>query len=186
MIELVQKTSVCTDPFVPEVLHTVRLWNIIQEILDLAGFDLSLALNEFRTGIHQWCPVLDETMLQDGENDLSKHWERQPLFALCIWLLRQRPCIHQNSMGTTELYRAMKHIYAALQIISRMRIEVVQVGMLIAIYEVSHGLQTQADLTVSSCAIMLQTLEFESFPICLGEQPDMLKRLKSSLLRLDR
>ena len=186
MIELLQKISACTDPFAPDVLYTVRLWNIVQEIFNLVGFDLSLALTEFGTGIHQWCPVLDEDMLQNGENDLYKHWERQPLFALCMWFLTQRPCIHQKSMGTTELYRAMKHIYVALQIDFGMRVETVQFGMLIAIYEVSHGLQTQADLTVSSCVIMLQNLDFETFPVFVNKQPHMLKRLKSSLLRLDR
>lgn len=186
MIKLLQRISACTNPFAPSELDTIRLWNTVQGILDLAGFDLSLALKEFGMCIHQWCPVLDENMLENGENDLSEQAERQPLFALCMWLLMQRPCIHQKSMSTTELYRTMKHIHVILQMDIEMRVEAIQVGMLIAAYEVSHGLRTQAHFTVSSCAIMLQILDCETSPVHIGKQSRMLKQLKSSLLRLDR
>lgn len=90
------------------------------------------------------------------------------------------------NMSVSELYRTTKHVYSALQIDGEVRVETVQVGMLIAIYEVSHDLQTQANFTVSSCATMLQILDLDTSPIRVNQQSRMLERLKSSLLRLDR
>lgn len=129
--------------------------------------------------MHQWCPVLDEDMLPDGDNDLSKNARRYPLLTLCMWFL-------MTGVGITELYRAMKHIYVVLQTDFEIRVESVQIGVLIAMYEVSHGMQTQADYTVSACAIMLQHLQPASSPESADGQAHMLKRLNSSLLRLDR
>jgi hypothetical protein len=173
-----QKVSACSDPFAPTDEDTVRLWNIIQGMLDVADFNISQALEDFGTGMHQWCPILDEDMLLHCENDMSKIAGRYPLFILCMWLLMQRPCIHQKNMGATELYRAMKYIYVTLQIDGDVRVETVQVGMLIAIYE--------ANLTISNCAIMLQILDLETSSIQINTQSRILGRLKSSLLRLDR
>jgi hypothetical protein len=94
--------------------------------------------------------------------------------------------MHHMNMSVSEIYRTTKHVYSALQIDGKVRVETVQVGMLIAIYEVSHGLQTQANFTVSSCATMLQILDLDTSPIRVNQQSRMLERLKSSLLRLDR
>lgn len=129
--------------------------------------------------MHQWCPVLDENMLPEGDNDLSQHARKYPLLTLCMWFLT-------TSLGITELYRAIKHIYVVLQTDFDIRVEVVQLGVLIAMYEVSHGMQAQADYTVSACAIMLQYLDSEMSQGQSDGQSHMLKRLKTSLLRLDR
>lgn len=171
--------SACSDPFGPFDPETVRLWGVIERILNIAEFDLTSALEEFASGMHQWCPVLDENLLTDGENDLSKNARRYPLFTLCTWFLT-------TSVGVTELYRAMKHIYLVLQTDLAVMVETVQLGILIAMYEVSHGMQTQADYTVSACAIMLQHLDHETSQDHADDQVRMLKRLKTSLLRLDR
>ncbi|KAH7384345.1 hypothetical protein DE146DRAFT_223438 [Phaeosphaeria sp. MPI-PUGE-AT-0046c] len=178
-IELLQNISACTDPFELVDPETVRLWGLIERILNLAEFDLTSALREFASGMHKWCPVLDENMLPDGDNDLSKNARRHPLFTLCMWFVA-------TSIGVTEVYRAMKHIFVALQTDFEIRVEAVQIGVLIAMYEVSHGLQAQANYTVSTCAIMVQYLEPASPPDSAHGQAYMLKRLKSSLLRLDR
>lgn len=183
---LLQAISACTDPFAPSEPATVRLWQLTKEILDFANVDMIGALKEYETGMHQWCPILNEVVLLGGDKDLFKNVSSNPLFILCIWLLTKRPCRHHDTMNTSELYRAMKQIHAILQADEKMKVGQLQVGMLVAGYEVSHGLRTQASLTVSSCVGLLRILDLEANLGQMDELSRMLGLLKSSLVRLDR
>lgn len=186
MNQLLEKFSACSDPFQPTDLNTVRLSHLVQTILELARIELLTALVEFEMAIHQWCPILDEELLQHHVADKSKSIEQYPLFMLSIWFLTQRPCEHHGSMAATMLYRTVKQIFSLLQSHSRVSKETAQVGMLIVAYEVSHGLQPQASLTISVCATMLHILDLESSRSQMNKPPSGIERLNSTLLRLDR
>jgi hypothetical protein len=84
------------------------------------------------------------------------------------------------------LYRTMKQIYSLLQIHGPVKNETAQVGMLIAVYEVSHGLQPQASLTISVCATILHTMSLDPSQRAVEKEWNEIERLCSSLLRLDR
>lgn len=186
MNELLEKISACSDPFVPIDLSTVKLSHLVQVILESAKFDLLHAIMEFEMNTHQWCPILDEELFHDHPSDISRSIEQYPLFMLCVWFLTQRLCQQQGSLAKTTLYRAMKQIFSLLQIHDRVKKETAQVGMLIAVYEVSHGLQTQAGLTISVCATMLHILRLDPSQRTVEKESNGIERLCSSLLRLDR
>lgn len=183
--ELVQAVSTYANQFAPSSPDTVRLWHIVREMLGLADFDMAGALQEYGTGMHQWCPVLDESMLANGSDCLARHCAKYPLFTFCMWFLSRRSCPHQKDMAASGLYRTMKQVFAVITCDGKARVEKLQIGMLIAIFEVSHGLRTQASMTVSNCAIILQILDLAADQSHLDKNEHMLRWLRPSLLRLE-
>ncbi|KAH7072597.1 hypothetical protein BKA63DRAFT_46516 [Paraphoma chrysanthemicola] len=182
---LVQRLSLCADPFTQSSSATIRLWHLLREILDLADFDINGALHAYGTGVHPWCPVLDESMLANGSDDLAKSPAKYPMFSLCMWFLSIRPCPHSKSMVASQLYRTMKQVFAVINCDGEVIVEKLQVGMMIAIFEVTHGLRSQASMTVSNCAVMLQSLNLARPQDRLDRGRHMLQWLGPSLLRLE-
>lgn len=168
------------------------LMELVLEILYLAEFDLFQALGEFGRCIQQWCPIIGEDLLLGCENDLSRQLSahngpKDPLLWLCLWLVTRKPCQHQT-MGTSELYRAMKQVQVLLQSRgdSGLDLSVLRMGMLIALYEVGHGLRRQALQTLASCTAALKILELETKSKPDDKELNTVQWLKASLITLDR
>jgi hypothetical protein len=170
----------------------INLISLIQEILDLADFDLAKALGEFGTCVQQWCPIVSDDLLLGGEHDLSVETHGQgdgrkrPLFQLCLWLVTFRPCPHHKYMGASELYRALKQVHAVLQSAVGMELDALQVGMILAVYEVGHAMRRQAFQTLASCTAVVKILELETKRTASTESLGMVDWLKASLVMLDR
>lgn len=163
-----------------------KLSDVVREILDYAHVDLAVALEEFGTSIQQWCPIMLEKSLLGCSDDLSQQMIRpdgskSPLLWLCLWLVTKRTCQYQHQ----ELHRAMKQALGVLQSKSILDLEVLQVGLLITVYEVGHGLQTQASQTLASSIALYRMLELEAKGTS-NQLSQSLNWLKASLLMLDR
>jgi hypothetical protein len=135
----------------------------VQEILDLAEINLTLALEEFGPCIQQWCPIMLEQCLRGGTNDLSQQVSRgdvwnSPLLWLCLWLVTRRTCAYQQHIDRSELYRTIKQGLALLYTRKELHLEAVQLGMLVTVYEVGHGLQVQACQTLAGSVALLRML----------------------------
>ena len=160
------------------------------EILDLADVDLPAALGEFSTCIQQWCPTMLEESFLVWKTDLLQQSTRggdpkNALLGLCLWLVTRRTCHHQDHVTRSELYRAMKQIIGLFQSGPDVGLEVIQIGMLVAVYEVCHGLQAQAFQTSASSVALLRMLELDA----KTRSPNMMESidcLKASMLMLDR
>jgi hypothetical protein len=187
---LLHAVKTCLDDSSNTVLAT-NLSDLVQEILTLANVDLTVALEEFGTCIQQWCPILPEDNLRGGTNDLSQQMfsdreSKNPLLWLCLWLITKRTCLQQEHVTASELYRTMKQIAALMQSRRELHVEVVQIGMIIAAYEVGHGLQTPACQTLASCIALLRALSLDARRKKDMALVETTKWLKVSMLMLDR
>lgn len=187
--ELLRIVAACVNESDDPILAT-RLSGLVHVILDLADVDLVVALREFGPCIQQWCPILLENMLLGCEDDLSQQMtdgisSKNPLLWLCIWLVTSRACRNLDHTTGSELYRTTKQIISALQSCRNLELEVLQLAMLVTVYEVGHGLHTQAFQTLASAAALLRMLELGA----RGKSTQFLETLqwlKASILMLDR
>ncbi|KAH9869880.1 hypothetical protein J1614_006801 [Plenodomus biglobosus] len=188
-----------------ELLHTViackegplistanpKLSVLVYEILDHADVDMAVVLTEFGPCISQWCPIIPENLLARCANDLAMQTPRPervnyPLLLLCLWLITRRTCVNPDHVKKCELYRTMKLLLALLQSRAEVELGGVQVGMLIAVYEVGHAMQKQAVQTIASCALLLKVLENDARKDNAEEAAELIEWLQVSMLMLDR
>lgn len=189
--ELVHAVKACSNaPSLPD--SATNLSDLISEILDVAGFSLSDALTVFGPCIQQWCPVFfedhifgcTECMLSEPVN--AQDGPQNPILWMCLWLVMRKPCSPHENMGASELYSTLKQVHAVLQSVPTTDFIVLQVGLIIAIYELGHGLRMPAYQTLASCTATLRLLELEAMRKQDTESLEKVWWLKSSVIMLDR
>ncbi|EMD66192.1 hypothetical protein COCSADRAFT_137543 [Bipolaris sorokiniana ND90Pr] len=160
-----------------ELLHAATTWitsggtpgaaaklsEVVYEILDLADVDLTLALDEFGTCIQQWCPVFPTSYLYGEIEDLSQQSQhkdrlRHPLLLLCLWLVTRRTCVQQAHTTQPQLYLALKQVLALLHSSVQISVQILQISLLLAIYETGHGQSHAAYLTLSTSISLFNLL----------------------------
>jgi hypothetical protein len=174
-----------------DLISIATLSDLVQETLELADVNLAVALEEFGPCIQQWCPIMLEQCLRGGMDDLSQQMSREdvwksPLLWLCLWLVTRRICAYREHIDRNDLYRTVKEMHALLQTRKELRLEAVQLGMLITIYEVGHGLQIQACQTLAGSVALLQMLWLAARKGKDTELIETAEWLKVSMLMLDR
>ncbi|KAF3043927.1 hypothetical protein E8E11_005863 [Didymella keratinophila] len=159
---------------------TTKLSSYVADILNLANIDLIFTLNDFGPSVRHWSPAMHEHVLkQSADIIILKH----PLLALGAWLVTSPPADDQRR---SDLYAALKQIVAILQSRSEASMEMLQLGLSLAVYEVGHGMTLQAFQTLSGCKAMLILLERDIHKKDDEELQETIEWLKASLLMLDR
>ncbi|EUC46613.1 hypothetical protein COCMIDRAFT_68653, partial [Bipolaris oryzae ATCC 44560] len=185
---LVQHSNTClhtdlTLRGVSELLHATTTWitsggtpgaaaklsEVIFDILDLADVDLALALDEFGTCIQQWCPVFPTSYLYGETEDLSQQSQhkdrlRRPLLLLCLWLVTRRTCVQQAHTTQPQIYLALKQVLALLHSSNQISLQILQISLLLAIYETGHGQSHAAYLTLSTSISLFNLLLLSPSP----------------------
>jgi hypothetical protein len=157
---------------------TTKLSSYVADILNMANIDLISALNEFGPSVRHWSPTMHEHVLKQGADFVIAKY---PLLALGAWLVTSSPPAHSHR---SELYAALKQAVATLQSRSDAAMETLQLGL--SLYEVGHGMTTQAFQTLSSCKAMLILLERNLLHSDDGQAQETIDWPKASLLMLDR
>jgi hypothetical protein len=144
--EFVHVIKACIDaPLHPD--SAADLSDLVSEILGSVGFDLAQALSDFGPLIQQWCPIMVEDHLlgncdyKVSEPVDARQGPRNPVLWLCLWLVLRKPCSSQEHMGTSELYAALKQVQALLQSSANLDLSVLQMGLVIAIYELGKVIE---------------------------------------------
>jgi hypothetical protein len=130
----------CIDaPLRPE--PATNLLDLVSEILSSVGFNLAQALTAFGPLIQQWCPIMVEDHLlgncdyKVSEPVNAQEGPQDPVLWMCLWLVLRKPCSPQENMGTSELYAALKQVHVLSQSAAKLHLDVLQMGLMIAIYE---------------------------------------------------
>jgi hypothetical protein len=173
------------------LISAPNLSGLVQEILDLADINLPLALEEFGPCIQQWCPTIHEQYLRSGANDLSQQTSsedvcRSPLLLLGLWLVTRRTCAYREHIDRSELYRTIKQVLALLQTRNELHLDAVQLGMLVTVYEVGHGMHIQACQTLAGSVALLRMLWLSARKQKDTELVEIAEWLQVSILMLDR
>ncbi|KAI5456868.1 hypothetical protein BGZ63DRAFT_80730 [Mariannaea sp. PMI_226] len=110
---------------------------------------------------------------------------------LCVYLVLQVPPQHENSMQSS-LYVTSKSIISLLEATSYHSLEVVQCRVLIAFYEIGHGIYPAAAISIGGCAKMVHFAGFYGNSILPSREDEMKliieekKRTLWALHNLDR
>lgn len=120
----------------------------------------SVTSTYFRT-IDVWLPVIDaetcvrrlETITQDDNVELSS-------LLLSMFLVTRPPGNNSNLRDMQNpLYYETKTLYSFVFSSGRSTIEVIQAGLLIALYEVGHGMNEAAQITLAICSRMAMKMK---------------------------
>lgn len=111
---------------------------------------------------------------------------KTPVLWMAMWLVLRKPCEVGENMGTSELYAAVKQVHALMQSALELDLAVLQIGLIIAVYEMGHKLRQQAFQTLAICTATLTFLELEAGRKQDEDLLNVVGWLKASLAMIDR
>lgn len=124
------------------------------DVLEIIGNSANIrdiAFQYFAT-IHRWMPIISKyTFYEQLSSSPSKTPADINLLLLCIHLITDTPPASSRSSKTTE-YLAAKRLYLQAETTGTFTVQVLQAGILIALYELGHGIYPSAYLSIGSCA----------------------------------
>ncbi|OIW30534.1 hypothetical protein CONLIGDRAFT_630509 [Coniochaeta ligniaria NRRL 30616] len=110
-----------------------------------------MATTFFKT-VHVWMPIISKKrFFIHALNPLSQRGPDRSLLILCMKLCCTPPS-NDNDDGRSPIYRAAKRFHFEVEAAGVLSIHVLQATLLIAIYEMGHGIYPAAFLTVGACA----------------------------------
>ncbi|KAL3492293.1 fungal-specific transcription factor domain-containing protein [Aspergillus germanicus] len=119
---------------------------MVEQNQSLAG-----ALDSYFGNIHPWLPVLHEQTFRTKAYHLGTSPEAEValiFLAILLVLEPQRAHIGKES----QLYNLCRYLFSFLQMSRSPSLELVQAGLLLAVYELGSGLSQAASLTIGTCA----------------------------------
>ncbi|KAL4780858.1 hypothetical protein BJX76DRAFT_364026 [Aspergillus varians] len=128
----------------PHILHLLG---------DLDENELRITADKFFGHIHRWMPFISKKRFYDlylqPLPSLHSRSSDVVLLLLAMKLITTFPPIGPHSPRTT-LYHATKHFYLMAE--DSFSILVLQAGLLVALYELGHGIYPAAFLSIGACA----------------------------------
>ncbi|KAI1880165.1 hypothetical protein JX265_001786 [Neoarthrinium moseri] len=128
----------------PVPSHVLKLLGTIDEIHSAA--------TNFFGHIHKWMPFISKKRFY--EVHLRSSFQSQPdvaLLLLCLELITTLPPSKPRN-PQTALYHAAKHFYLTVEGSEVLSLPVLQAGVLLALYELGHGIFPAAYLSIGACA----------------------------------
>jgi hypothetical protein len=121
-------------------------------ILHLLGDlgEIRFAAGRFFEHIHQWMPFISKKRFYDMYLQPAFHTRPDVvLLLLALKLITTFPQAGANG-SRTPLYYAVRHFYVEVE--AAFSILVLQAGVLVALYELGHGIYPAAYLSIGTCA----------------------------------
>lgn len=179
-------TSACLTPDLrPEAKENSSI--LVHNLVKTPSWDFNTALSEFKSCVHEWCPIVTEEMLTISAAGISRQdpiLQKWPPLALGVLLVARRPCTDERHLIECELYRALKQLIAIHQSRDGVELEKLQLGLLVATYELGHNKFWSAFQNLASCAAMSELFNVQ--PDASDDQLQTVHWLQASMLMLDR
>jgi Fungal specific transcription factor domain len=123
-------------------------------ILALLGdmIEIRAAASKFFQHIHLWMPFISKKRFYDLH--LQQSFQSRPDVVLLLLSLKLIVTLPPTSPRNprTPIYHVAKHFYLEVEGSSIFSLQVLQAGVLIALYELGHAIYPAAFLTVGGCA----------------------------------
>ncbi|KAG8414556.1 hypothetical protein J3459_014268 [Metarhizium acridum] len=110
--------------------------------------DIQATTQFFFETVHTWMPIVSKNGFSQSLIKRMTH-QRAELFLL---VLSMKLCSSRVTNARTNLYRTARRLYADIERSGTLSLLVLQAGILIALYEMGHGLYPDAYLSVAQCA----------------------------------
>lgn len=150
-LDLLAASFLDPDHFILSQLETKKKdVGITKTVANLVGSvsDIQAAAQIFFETIHVWMPIVSKQQFQ--QNLLQRlAFRRAELFIL---VLAMKLCSSRVTVAKSMLYRIVKQFYFDIESSGRLSVQVLQAAVLIAIYELGHGIYPAAIISVANCA----------------------------------
>lgn len=161
------------------------LSTLAQDIFSAGGANLHTMIETYFAIAHSWLPILDKEQLYLDTDHLFRYPGYQndvtALLLVCIYIFIQQPCQHPNHSVRSALYRTARRLFFLLQTSAHVsKIALLQSGILLAAYELGHGMSKDAYGTLGVCTSLAQQLSLEP----TGCDRDMIQRPEITQLDL--
>ncbi|TFB00277.1 hypothetical protein CCMA1212_007709 [Trichoderma ghanense] len=123
---------------------------ITKEVSDFVGdvAQIKAISDKFFASVHEWMPIVSRIQFLANLVGWLTH-KRAELFYL---ILAMRLSSEQVSNPRTPLYQASKYLQFRLEHSGVLSLQVIQASMLVALYEIGHGVYPSAYLSIAGCA----------------------------------
>lgn len=115
-------------------------------------FDVKATCECYFSTIHCWLSILSKKRIyQEMTSPLSHTRPDKSLLYICMELATQ-PYLKLSPSPRSKLYLAARQIHASMETRGIFTLEVLQAGLLVAVYELGHAIYQSAYLSVGACA----------------------------------
>ncbi|KAJ0412969.1 fungal-specific transcription factor domain-containing protein [Aspergillus carlsbadensis] len=119
---------------------------MVEQNQSLAG-----ALESYFGNIHPWLPVIHEQTFRARASQLGTAPEAEVALIFLAMLLVLETQRSETGMQS-QLYNLCRYLFSFLQMGRSASLEVVQAGLLLAVYELGSGRSRAASMTIGTCA----------------------------------
>ncbi|KAF2802049.1 uncharacterized protein BDZ99DRAFT_577032 [Mytilinidion resinicola] len=159
---------------------------LIYDFLDASRISLLDLADEYFATVHRWLPIINGSSFYRRIH--SSRWPNDDQFALLVYsifLVTRLPCASGRHSMRTQLYRILSRVFV-MQASENATLELLQTGLLIAVYSCGHGMAREAFMILSTCAAVVRLLEAEkSLDNCGNYQDAELEACWGALALLD-
>lgn len=130
--------------------------SLLRMTLKSAGLTATSIVQTYKDTIHSWFPI----MTDDQIDQLVEHyaWGQcrgiDGMLLLSMALISHPPCENCDLTMHSNLYKAVKQSFLLLQTTAKSYLKVLQIGLLLSLFEYGHGLDQESELTIAGCAVI--------------------------------
>ncbi|OPB47156.1 Zn2Cys6 transcriptional regulator [Trichoderma guizhouense] len=137
---------------------------ITKDVSDLVGdvANIKAISDQFFSSVQEWMPIVSKTQFLANLVSWLTH-KRAELFFL---ILAMKLSCEQVSGPRTPLYQITKYLQFRIEHSGALSLQVIQASVLIAIYEMGHGIYPSAFLSISECARYATALGIDKSILC--------------------
>ncbi|OTA04339.1 Zn2Cys6 transcriptional regulator [Trichoderma parareesei] len=137
---------------------------ITKEVSDFVGdvANIKAISDKFFASVHEWMPVVSRIQFLANLVSWLTH-KRAELFYL---ILAMRLSSEQVLNPRTPLYQATKYLQFRLEHSGVLSLQVIQASVLVALYEIGHGVYPSAFLSIAGCARYATALGIDKSIVC--------------------
>ncbi|PTB66770.1 N-terminal binuclear Zn cluster-containing protein [Trichoderma citrinoviride] len=137
---------------------------ITKEVSDFVGdvANIKAISDKFFTSVHEWMPIVSRIQFLANLVGWLTH-KRAELFFL---ILAMRLSSEQVSNPRSRLYQVTKYLQFRLEHSGVLSLQVIQASVLVALYEIGHGVYPSAYLSIAGCARYATALGIDQSILC--------------------
>lgn len=122
---------------------------IMEYLEDIPLFE-TLVTRYFKT-VHHWIPIISRTRLHNLLSNQPLH-QQEPDSILLLLSIKLILSIPDQNQGASEVYTITKQFFLMVESAGCLTLQIVQAGILIALYELGHGIYPAVFSTIATCA----------------------------------
>ena len=142
--------SLGIDIFSPERIQQYTVDTLVQYLGQ--PDDVHAMSTAFFTGTHQRIPALSKFRFYENFPSLTSRELRADYAALCLCMLLAQHPPPESMTIRPPIYGIVKNLISLLEVANIISIDLVHCKMLLAFYEMGHGLHAAAYVSIASCA----------------------------------